>query len=161
MQRACRETKLPLVCGKIKHCRKQQWCIGLAPLFLPTFLVKRLTAKSRREGREMGKPVPTPWGCTNFHWAGTRETHLEELCGLWGAGRGADPLRDASKVKQNFLWRTTMQEVLQTLLKQPYLFGYSPLSPVISHTIVLVVKNLDLLRLLRFMLTVSRWGMLK
>lgn len=54
-----------------------------------------------------------------------------------------------------------MQEVLQTLLKQPYLFGYAPLSPVSSHTIVLVVKNLDLLRLSRFTLTVLRWGMLK
>lgn len=54
-----------------------------------------------------------------------------------------------------------MQEVLQTLLKQPYLFGYAPLSPVSSHPIVLAVENLDLLRLLRFMLTVLIWGMLK
>lgn len=54
-----------------------------------------------------------------------------------------------------------MQEVLQTLLKQPYLFGFAPLYPVSSHAIVLAVKNLDLLRLLRFMLTVWRWGMLE
>lgn len=54
-----------------------------------------------------------------------------------------------------------MREVLRTLLKQPYVFGYAPLSPVSSHAIVLAVKNLHLVRLLRFMLTVWRWGMLK
>lgn len=62
MQRACREATLPLVRGKIKRCKKQQWRIGLALLLLPTFLVKRLTAKSRSKRKRNGKVHPRAVG---------------------------------------------------------------------------------------------------
>lgn len=55
MQRACRKATLPLVCGKMKHCKKQKWCVGLAPLLLLTFLVRRPTAKSRSKRKRNGK----------------------------------------------------------------------------------------------------------
>ena len=54
-----------------------------------------------------------------------------------------------------------MLELVQTLLKQPYLFGYAPSPPVSSRAIVLTVKIIGPLRLLGFMLTVWRAGRLK
>lgn len=54
-----------------------------------------------------------------------------------------------------------MRELAQTLLRQPYLFGYAPSPPVSSHAVVLTVKILVPLRVLTFMLTVWRPGRLK
>lgn len=54
-----------------------------------------------------------------------------------------------------------MQELVQTLLKQLYLFGHVPSPPVSSHATVLTIKILDSLGLLRFMLEVRRAGRLK
>jgi len=62
MQRACREATLPLVRGKIKCCTKQQWQAGLALLLLPTFLVKRQSAKSRSKRKRNGKARPRAVG---------------------------------------------------------------------------------------------------
>lgn len=109
----------------------------------------------------MGKPIPALWGCTSLHRAGARGTRLEEPRGPWGTGRGADPLRDAWKAEQNFPWRTTVRELVQTLLKQAYLFGYAPSPPVSSHAVVLTVKILGPLRPSGFMLTVWKVGRLK
>lgn len=109
----------------------------------------------------MGKPVPALWGCRSLRQAGAQGTPLDEPRGPWGARKGTDPSRDAWKTKQNFLWRTPIRELVQTLLKQPYLLGYTPSPPVTSHAIVLTVKILGTLRLSSFTLTVWGAGRLK
>lgn len=159
MQRACREAKLPLVCGKIKHCKKQQWCVGLALLLLPSFLVKRQTAKSRRKRKRKGEACP--------HAVGLHKPPLSWNTGdssgraLWAVGHWERCRSFVGCLQSETELSLEDHNAGGTLLKQPYLFGYAPLPSVSSHIKVLAVKNLDLLRPLRFVSMVWRWGMLK
>lgn len=150
MQKARREAKLPLFCGKIKHCKKQQWCIGLALLLLPTFLVKRQTNKSRSKRKRNGKVCPyavglqkppLSWKMGGLIW--------KSSVGCGALGEVQIPCRVLGKWNRTFFGGPQCRRYFR-LLKQHYLFGYAPLSSVSSHTIIWAVKNLDLLRLLGF-----------
>lgn len=160
MQRACKEAMLPLVRGKIKYCKKKQWCIGLALLLLPTFLVKTIATKSRTKRKWNGKTCPCAVGLHKpppSQNAGDLPGKALQAVEHWERRRSLTGCLE-SKTEPSL---EDHNVGVDSDSKATYLFGYAPSPSVRSHAMALTVKILGLLRLSRSMLTVWRVGRLK